>query len=72
LCGSLGCSAVRSGQDRDKCYFFNSFFYKRLLTSAEDARVPRKAFNDPAALAEAYKNIKAWTKNAKIFEKVRI
>jgi Ulp1 family protease len=70
-CGLRGYSSVCGGQEARKCHFFNSFFYKRLLTSATDRNIRFSRFKEPAALAEAYKNVKRWTKGVDLFDKVR-
>ena len=49
-------------QEFERCHFFNSFFYKRLLHEAEALGVSEELYTSVDAVAEAYKVVKNWTK----------
>ena len=53
---------------RDKCHFFNSFFYKRLKKEVGSMRSSRFR-EDPEAIAEGYKAVRRWTKGVDLFSK---
>ncbi|KOO25560.1 sentrin-specific protease 7 [Chrysochromulina tobinii] len=49
----------------ERCHFFNSFFFKRLMQSIGG----NKRLKDPAAIAEGYKAVQRWTKSVDLFAK---
>ena len=49
-------------QEFERCHFFSSFFYKRLLREAKDLGVSEELYTSVDAVAEAYKVVKNWTK----------